>query len=222
MNKEHGLIIFDFNNYEIRKKINKLNKYFNTKENSNNNINIDKNNTENISELIENSICDELNSNKIKNETINEIRIENDSNVTIVEKNLFNFYELFKIIYYDYINYPNYSHFFNIENIYRFMEKEIINKNNNEVEEKNKIESNNKNENNNEINSEKKEIIKDNKNGMNFFGNKFLKTYGLNPNIFLEMDNKVYELKDYYKLLFSNKEEIKLNLYISEKEKKLI
>ena len=64
-------------------------------------------------------------------------------------------------------------------------------------------------------------IYKNNKNGMNFFGNKFLKTYGLNPNIFLEMDNKVYELKDHYKLLFSNKEEIKFNLYISEKEKKI-
>ena len=31
------------------------------------------------------------------------------------------------------------------------------------------------------------------------------------------MDNKIYELKEFYKLSISNKEEIKLKLYISEK-----
>ena len=229
INKDHGLIIFDFNNFDIRKKINKLTEYFNSKENSNNNVKQDKNNTENISELIENSsIFQESNKDKLKNETINEIRIENDSKVTSVEKNLFHFYELFKIIYYDYINYPNYSHFFNIENIYRFMEKELINKNNNEVD-KNKIESNNTIEKNNEITNFCREgkdtmtlLYKNSKNGMSLFGSKFLEMYGSNSNIFLEMDNKIYDLKDDYKLykLF-NKEEIEIKLYISEKEKKI-
>ena len=225
LNKNHELIIFDFNNYDIRKKINKLNEYFNSKENSNNNIKINQNNTENISELIDNSsIIQESNTDKIKNETINEIRIENDSNANIIEKNLFHFYELFKIIYYDYINYPNYSHFFNIENIYRFLEKEMINKNKNELENKNKIESNdNTIENNNEIKNfcrEGKDMMilkyKRNKNELSFFGNKFLEIYRLNSNIFLEMDDKIYLLNELYKLPIFNKEEIEIKLYISE------
>ena len=227
INKDHGLIIFDFNNFDIRKKINKLTEYFNSKENSNNNVKIDKNNTGNTSELVEkSSIFQESNKDKLKNEIINEIKIEKDSKVTIVEKNLFHFYELFKIIYYDYINYPNYSHFFNIENIYRFMEKELINKNNNEVD-KNKIESNNTIEKINEITNFCREgkdtmtiLYKNKKNGLTLFGNKFLETYGSHSTIFLEMDDKIYELKEHYKLYhFFNKEEIKIKLYISEKEK---
>ena len=35
INKKHDFIIFDFNNYDIRKKANKLVKYFNSKKNSN-------------------------------------------------------------------------------------------------------------------------------------------------------------------------------------------
>ena len=57
----------------------------------------------------------------------------------IIEKNPYYFYLLFNIIYNDYINYPNYSHFYNIENIFRFMEKEITNKKENEVENKNEL-----------------------------------------------------------------------------------
>ena len=230
LNQNHKLIIFDFNNYAIRKKVNKLIEYFNSKENSNNKIKKNQDNNENISELMENSSIfqEELNSEKLKNnETIHEIRIENNSKAIIVEKNPYYFYELFKIIYYDYIYFPNYSHFFNIDNIYRFMEKEMINynedENKDEVENKIEIESNNKIENNNEIKNFCREgkdmmtiVYKNDNNGIKFFGDKFLE--GKPSNIFLEMDNKICELKDYHKLSISNKEEVKIKLYISEKE----
>ena len=57
---------------------------------------------------------------------------------------------------------------------------------------------------------------KNDKNDRRFFGNKFLEIYGSNSNIFLEMDDKIYELKELYKLPIFNKEEIIINLYISK------
>ena len=135
LNKRHDLIIFDFNNYDILKKASKISEYFNSKKHYNNQIKKNQNNNENISELLENSSIfqEELNSEQLKNnKTIQEIKFDDNSNIIIEEKKPYYFYVLFNIIYNDYINYPNYSHFFNIENIFRFMEKEIINKNNNE------------------------------------------------------------------------------------------
>ena len=135
LNKKHDFIIFDFNNYDIRNKIKKLIKYFNSKKNDNNQIKEkipDNNNNLNISELIENSsnFQEEFISDELKNE-IKSYKMkfeENNSNVIIEENDPYYFYKLFNIIYKDYIKYPNYSHFFNIENIFRFMEKEMTTK----------------------------------------------------------------------------------------------
>ena len=138
LNKKHKFIIFDFNNFNIRKKASKIAEYFNSMKIKNNQIQINKNEdiSENISELFENSSIfrDELISEKLKNNnTINQIKYDDNSNIFIEEKNPYYFYELFKIIYNDYIKYPNYSHFFNITNIYKYLENEMKNKNNNKV-----------------------------------------------------------------------------------------
>ena len=163
--------------------------------------------------MVENSSIfqEELNSEQFKdNKTIHEIQFGNNSNVIIEEKNPYYFYDLFKIIYNDYLKYPNYSHFFNIENIYKFMEKEMDNKINNEVE------------NNDELNNILiigKDIItiiyKNNNNGIKLFGGKFVEN-NLSK-VCLEIDNKPCKLMVHYKFN-SNSEEVKIKLYISEKE----
>ena len=135
LNEKHDLIIFDFNNYDIRKKINKLIEFFNSEHNDDKQI-IKRNsdNDSNISDLLENfSIFkEELNSDELKNDNKYKVKINrNNLNVIIEENNLYYFYELFNIIYNDYLKYPNYSHFFNIENFFRFMEEEMSDKKNN-------------------------------------------------------------------------------------------
>ena len=137
LNKKHKFIIFDFNNFIIRKKASKIAEYFNSMKINNNQISKNKDIFENISELYENSSIfrDELISEELKNnKTIKQIKFDDNSNIFIEEKNPYYFYELFKIIYNAYTKYPNYSHFFNITNTYKFLEKEMKNKNNNETE----------------------------------------------------------------------------------------
>ena len=102
LNQKHDFIIFDFNNYNILKKSSKISEYYvNSKKNNNNQIknkNIDNN--ENISELIENSSIfqEELNSDQLKNDKAsNKIKIENNSNIFIEEKNPYYFYVLLKL-----------------------------------------------------------------------------------------------------------------------------
>ena len=209
------LIVFDFNDYDTHKKVNKLIEYFNSKQKSNNKIKKDSDNNENMGELVENSSIfqEELNSEQLKNDqTIHEIKFGDNSNVIIEEKKPYYFYELFKTILNDYVNYPNYSHFFNIDNIFRFMEKEMTNKENNEVENKNEIK-------NNDVLSKGKDmmtiIYKNNKNyAIQLFANKFV-TYNIS-NACLEIDNKLCKLMEYCKFN-SNIEEVKINFYISEK-----
>ena len=169
--------------------------------------------------MIENSSIfqEELNSDQLKNDKAsNKIKIENNnSNVIIEENNPYYFYELFKIICNDYINYPNYSHFFNIENMFRFMEKEMTSKNNN------KIENNNEIERNNELNNICKKgkdmmtiVYKNDNNRIKLFGSKFIVNNF--SNVCLEIDNKLFELTESY-IFNSNKEEVEIKLYISEK-----
>ena len=215
LNEMCKLIVFDFNDYDTHKKVNKLIDYFNSKQKSNNKIKKDSDNNENIGELVENSSIfqEELNSEQLKNDqTIHEIKFGDNSNVIIEEKKPYYFYELFKTILNDYINYPNYSHFFNIDNIFRFMEKEMTNKENNEVENKNEIK-------NNDVLSKGKDmmtiIYKNDKNyAILLFANKFV-TYNFS-NACLEIDNKLCKLMEYCKFN-SNIEEVKIKFYISEK-----
>jgi len=220
LKKKHDLIIFDFNNYDILKKASKIAEYFNSKKKNNNQIKLNSDNNDNISELFENSSIfqEESNSEQLKNnKTIHIIQSnENNSNIIMEEKKPYYFYELFKIIYSDYIKYPNYSHFFNIENIYRFMEKEVTNNNNEEVENKDEI-LNNDELNNIDINGKDMMTIiyQNNKDGINLFGDKFVMNNL--SNIYLEIDNKIYKLMRYYKFN-SDIEEVKIKLYISEKE----
>ena len=88
---------------------------------------IKSNNKSDISELKvnssifqENLIGDEL------KKDINSYKIiidEKNSKAILEENNIYYFYKLFKIIYINYLNYPNYAHYFNIENLFRYMEK---------------------------------------------------------------------------------------------------
>ena len=222
INQKHDFIIFDFNDYDAHKKLSKLIEYFNSKQCNNNQIKekLDENENKNISELAENSSIfqEENNSDKLKNDkTSNQIIFENP-NVITKENKPYYFYELFKIIYNDYINYPNYSHFFNIENMFRFIEKEMTsqNKNNDESEKDSEIEDK---ELKNTFKKGKDMMIisyKNDKNPIKLFGSKFnMNNYS---NVCLEIDNKLLKLKESYEFN-SNEEEVKIKLYISENTK---
>ena len=222
INQKHDFIIFDFNDYDAHKKLSKLIEYFNSKQCNNNQIKekLDENENKNISELAENSSIfqEENNSDKLKNDkTPNQIIFENSKAINKENKSYY-FYELFKIIYNDYINYPNYAHFFNIENMFRFIEKEMTsqNKNNNESEKDSEIEDK---ELKNTFKKGKDMMIisyKNDKNPIKLFGSKFnMNNYS---NVCLEIDNKLLKLKESYKFN-SNAEEVKIKLYISENTK---
>jgi surface protein len=219
INQKHNFIIFDFNDYDAHKKLTKLIEYFNSKQCNNNQIKekFDESENKNISELAENSSIfqEENNSDKLKNDkTPNQIIFENSKAINKENKSYY-FYELFKIIYNDYINYPNYSHFFNIENMFRFIEKEMTsqNKNNDESEEDSEIEDK---ELKNTFKKGKDMMIityKNDKKAIKLFGSKFkMNNYS---NVCLEIDNKLLKLKEYYKFN-SNADEVKIKLYISE------
>ena len=219
ISQKHDFIIFDFNDYDAHKKLAKLIEYFNSKQSNNNQIKekLDESENKNISELAENSSIfqEENNSDKLKNDkTPNQIIFENSKAINKENKSYY-FYELFKIIYNDYINYPNYSHFFNIENMFRFIEKEMTsqNKNNDESEEDSEIEDK---ELKNTFKKGKDMMIisyKNDKKAIKLFGSKFkMNNYS---NVCLEIDNKLLKLKEYYKFN-SNADEVKIKLYISE------
>ena len=215
LKEKHDLIIFDFNNYDIRKKINKLSEYFNTQQNDDEQIIKRKpDNNENISDLLENSSIfkEELNSDRLKNDNKLKVKIEkNNPNVIIEENNPYYFYELFKIIYNDYLNYPNYSHFFNIENFFRFMEKEMNAKKNNEIKKNNEL---------NNIFKKGKDMMtivyKNDNKEIKLFGSKFIENNFLN--VRLEINNNLCGIKEYYKF-DNNIEEVEIKLYISENQK---
>ena len=164
-------------------------------------------------------IQQEINSEQLKNnETTYEIKLENNSNYIIEENNPYYFYVLFKTIYNDYINYPNYSHFFNIENIFKFMEKEITNIKNNEA---NTVENKNKIEIENELNNfcaEGKDMLtivyKNDNNPIKLFGGKFIGN--IFSNACMEIENKFYKFMEYYKFK-SDTEEVKIKVYFPEK-----
>ena len=99
----HNLIIFDFNNQELFKKIieiNKIKKLFEKSNISQNQIEDDFN-------------IDNISSYKMENSGENECEIKPNNYLKY-------FINLIDIIIYDCTHYPNYSHFYNIENIYRF------------------------------------------------------------------------------------------------------
>jgi len=99
----HTLINFDFINFEINLKANKLIKFINA-------------NKENESAINDNSEIIEEKSYLIINSDEKYIKIEKRT-----------FYELIRYIIEDYYNFPNYSHFFNIDNIYKYLKNELNN-----------------------------------------------------------------------------------------------
>jgi len=219
---KYHFVVFDFNNYDTRKKAKKLVHYFNNKQ-KNIEIKKDQNDNGNISELMDNSsdLKEGTNSERLKdnNETVNKIIMKDDSHVIIEEHNPYYFYELFKIIYKDYKNYPNYSHFFNIDNIFKFMEKEMTNQDSNEIK------NNNDTKNNNEIKNKDIEgkdvmIIKyiNDKKPIKLFAVKYIQY--IVSNCQLEIDNKFCEFQEFH-TFDSNKDEVIVKLYIP-KEKKTI
>jgi surface protein len=219
---KYHFVVFDFNNYDTRKKAKKLVHYFNNKQ-KNIEIKKDQNDNGNISELMDNSsdLKEGTNSERLKdnNETVNKIIMKDDSHFIIEEHNPYYFYELFKIIYKDYKNYPNYSHFFNIDNIFKFMEKEMTNQDSNEIK------NNNDTKNNNEIKNKDIEgkdvmIIKyiNDKKPIKLFAVKYIQY--IVSNCQLEIDNKFCEFQEFH-TFDSNKDEVIVKLYIP-KEKKTI
>ena len=219
---KYHFVVFDFNNYDTRKKAKKLVHYFNNKQ-KNIEIKKDQNDNGNISELMDNSsdLKEGTNSERLKdnNETVNKIIMKDDSHFIIEEHNPYYFYKLFKIIYKDYKNYPNYSHFFNIDNIFKFMEKEMTNQDSNEIK------NNNDTKNNNEIKNKDIEgkdvmIIKyiNDKKPIKLFAVKYIQY--IVSNCQLEIDNKFCEFQEFH-TFDSNKDEVIVKLYIP-KEKKTI
>ena len=206
--------VFDFKNYEYFQKSEKLYKYFKTKQNSDN-----KNQNNNAFGEISSISKEESNSGELKNNgTVNEIIPTNNTHIIMKENNPYYFYELFKIIYKDYKNYPNNSHFNNIDNIFKFMQKEMDEQNNNK----------NNNENNNNNNKLKNKEIKgknvmtmiyknDNK-PIKLFGGKYV--YSNLPVCQLEIDDKLCNIWEEYKS-DSKKEEIVVKLYFSDKQKEI-
>ena len=145
---------------------------------------------------------------------IYKIKIEKkNQNVIIEENNPYYIKELFNIICNDYLNYPNYSHFFNIENIFRFMEKEMNAQKNFEIS---------KNIDLKDICSKCIDMMtivyKNDKNGIKLFSDKFVCNYL--EGIYLEIDNKFIKIKNYHKF-DNNKEEVEIKLYISKKIEKI-
>ena len=156
---------------------------------------------------------EQLNSDGFKKDSQNyKITIEkNNPNVYIEANNLYYIYELFRLIYNNYADYPNYSHFFNIENLFHFMEKEMTDNKNNEIEKNNEL---------NNINKEGKDmmtiIYKNDNKEIKLFGKKFVENN--NKNVYLEINNNMLNIMEYYKF-GTNIEEVTIKLYISEKEK---
>ena len=100
----HNLITFDFENCEAKKKVIEIQKMLN---------------------LLQKKIEDNL-----LNDDIKGFLFENNSKNSFMKKPkiyLENFIKLCNIIILDYSKYPNYSHFYNIENIYRFLIKQLKN-----------------------------------------------------------------------------------------------
>ena len=219
LKEKHDLIIFDFNNYDICNKINKLIEFFNSKQSNNNQIiEIQKDPNISVSELLEKSSIfqEESNSQKFKDEKeLYKIKLEEiNENLIIEDNNLYYLYELFKIIYCDYLEFPNYSHFFNIENLYNFIEKKMSKKyiNNNVIKENNEL--------NNSIYKKGKDtmtiIYKNNNQKIKLFGSKFIENNF--SKVYIEIDKKYYKIMEYFQF-YNNQEEVKIFLYILEKEK---
>ena len=114
LDKSHDLIIFDFQNFEIYKKMKKIYDFLDVKDKNEKEINYSDSNVDRDNNKNNNKNKDFQMTLTSKNEPVGGGPKIND--------NLF--LELINIIMNDYINYPNYSHFLNIENIYRFYIKE--------------------------------------------------------------------------------------------------
>ena len=205
--------VFDFKNYEYFQKSEKLNEYFKTKQNSDN-----KNQNNNAFGEISSISKEESNSGELKNNgTVNEIIPTNNTHIIMEENNPYYFYELFKIIYKDYKNYPNNSHFNNIDNIFKFMQKEMDEQNNNK--------NNNENNNNNKLKNKEIKgknvmtmIYKNDNKPIKLFGGKY--AYSNLTDCQLEIDDKLCNFWDEYKS-DSKKEEIVVKLYFSDKQKEI-
>ena len=118
LNKNHDVVVFDYQNFETYEKIKDINEYLNSE-----NIEIN----EKMVEGYEN-YKDNIN---IKRESFKVNKIEENTSEKLSGKRMeeiHSYYiKLIKIIINDYLRYPNYYHFFNIENIYRvFVKKKGI------------------------------------------------------------------------------------------------
>ena len=220
MGHVQDLINFDFNNFDIRTKSNKLNIFYNSKVNKP--IEIKHDNKSDLSELKENSsifqenlIGDELKKDIHSYKIIND---DNNSNVILEKNNQFYIYELFKIIYNNYLNYPNYAHFFNIENLFRYMEKEMDVKDKNDTEKKDEL-NDNKIKNFDKKGKDMMTIVYKNDNSnIKLFGDKFVEKY--NKKVYLEINNGFYQIKKEEKF-DPNIKEVEIKLYLSESIKKI-
>ena len=104
LNSPHNLIIFDYENFEIMKKIIEIKK---------------------LLEILQKKIDDNPTNDDIKGYIIEYY----DKNTFKEKPNNYiqNFIKLINIIILDYSKYPNYSHFHNIDNIYRFLINQMKN-----------------------------------------------------------------------------------------------
>ena len=124
LNKGHHLVVFAFQNFETKKKIDEILKYQNEKEKE-----IEREQEEEQSEIkINLSKLEESNddySDDKKNENVILLNIQKDHTKLETKKDQRKIHKMFNklinIIINDYLNYPNYSHFFTIENIYRVL-----------------------------------------------------------------------------------------------------
>ena len=213
LNRKHDLIIFDFNSHETAVKIEKLVEYFNSKNNDNQIINIQKyDNDLNFSNLMENSLNFSNDNIEIKNDVeLYQINCkENNSKEIVEENNPYYIYELFKIIYNDHLNYPNYSHFMNIDSIFKFLENKLSTKENTTDKENNDL---------NKIDIEGKDsmniIYKNENEKIKLFGNKFI--INNQEKVYIKIDNNISKIKEY--LNYNNKmDEVKIEIIFLENE----
>ena len=217
------LINFDFYNFDASNKINKIIVFFNSKVKKTNEIK--SNNKSDISELKENSsiLQDNLISDELKKD-VNSYKIiidEKNSKALLEENNIYYFYKLFQIIYINYLKYPNNAHYFNIENLFRYLEKIIDVKDNNETQK-------NDESNNNEI-KEIKNFVKEGKymmtlkykndnSSIKLFSDKFVQNYI--KKVYLEIDNKFVDIIEYCKFE-PNIKEVEIKLYVPESLKQI-
>ena len=122
LDKNHDIVVFDYQNFEMYKKIKDINEYLNSESIKNN---------EKIVEGYENS-KDNNNKNKMEIEDFKFIKTGESTLETQSKKRMKEILDyhikLIKIIISDFLMYPNYYHFYNLENIHRVFAAKISKK----------------------------------------------------------------------------------------------